>query len=289
MRNVKNTKFCMCYNLHKGGNHMAKKIDSHVQISKAIIKEFRLSKDDGNVYALNLKTLKISVKGPRKIGTINGYYNAEVEKELSDIYETPVGNIIKTLKDVYGCLVTNKPIASVLDSDVENFLIRFQFKLMSRDPSILEGSYEKSVIAKGLGIKPTNSGFSKIVDKTNPEVLFKGYRVLCIFNTSSKSFVSSISGYCVRGSEPSSKQMKLFLPLGPKIALHFVDGETYQSKYAGQEYLLIDNSSINYVESINNWILEHAIKNSNDDIYSNDRGELERLNNSITPPTLQLG
>jgi len=268
---------------------MAKKIDSHVQISKAIIKEFRLSKDDGNVYALNLKTRKISVKGPRKIGTINGYYNAEVEKELSDIYETPVGNIIKTLKDVYGCLVINKPIPSVLDSDVENFLIRFQFKLMSRDPSILEGSYEKSVIAKGLGIKPTNSGFSKIVDKTNPEVLFKGYRVLCIFNTSSKSFVSSISGYCVRGSDPSSKQMKLFLPLGPKIALHFVDGETYQSKYAGQEYLLIDNSSINYVESINNWILEHAIKNSNDDIYSNDRDELERLNNSITPPTLQLG
>ena len=44
---------------------MAKKINSHVQLSKGIIKNFAKSEDDGNIFALNLNTWEIDdKKGP---------------------------------------------------------------------------------------------------------------------------------------------------------------------------------------------------------------------------------
>lgn len=55
-------------------------VDSHVQITNAILKNFRRS--DGKVMYLDLKTGRIGACASGDLGTKNGYYSNDIEKYL---------------------------------------------------------------------------------------------------------------------------------------------------------------------------------------------------------------
>lgn len=173
---------------------MGKKVDSHVKNSKTIIKNFRKSKDDGNTYALNLKTWEIDDKmGPRKIGTVYGYYDSATEDFLSAKYETPMGEIVKILQEWEE---HNK--CEQLTKEQITDIRRFLTMLMVREPSMIDKVEAKTVIAKELGIKPTPSKFVQLLEKTDlVDIFFAKHYPVCVFNEANKTFISSIKGFHV--------------------------------------------------------------------------------------------
>lgn len=255
---------------------MAKKINSHVQLSKGIIKNFAKSEDDGNIFALNLNTWEIDdKKGPGKTGVIKGYFNRETEQFLCNNYETPVGNIIQKLKEFE---TQNKP--AVLAKDEMCAISRFLAMLMTRDPSMIEQTMAKTIIAKFLEIKPTPSRFVRLPEDTDLiKTFFDDHYPVIVFNKSTKSFVSSIKGFCIWKSTGGSYNW--WFPVTPTIAIHFVGKDVFDKLYhrSSSAELPEEESIQNY----NDMMCRAALNGKSEFVFSNKDDELNRLVNEFKP------
>lgn len=78
---------------------MSNTINSHIQNSRFLINELRISQTDGQVHILNLNDYTLSRKGPRELGTELGYFDDETEKYLSKEYEGPLSVLLKKIKE----------------------------------------------------------------------------------------------------------------------------------------------------------------------------------------------
>lgn len=252
------------------------KVDSHVQNSRTIIKNFRKSVEDGNTYALNLKTWNIDEKkGPSKIGIIYGYYNKDTEDFLSAKYETPVGNVIKILQGW-----EEEKTCGLLTNEQQIDIARFLTMLMVREPSMIDKTEAKTVIAKELGIKPTPSEFVHMLEKTNlVNIFFANHYPVCIFNEANKKFVSSIKGFCVWLSVNGS--LNWWFPVTPTIAIQYVGEDVFHNLYNGSSCAVINEDKI--VINYNNLMIESAIKEGNEYIFSSVDDELIRLKEKYNP------
>lgn len=122
---------------------MSNTINSHIQNSRFLINEFRISQTDGQVHILNLNDYTLSRKGPRELGTELGYFDDETEKYLSKEYEGPLSVLLTKIKE------DNNYNISVSDA---NTIADFLVVLFARNPDILPKTYNQTVIAKGLGM-----------------------------------------------------------------------------------------------------------------------------------------
>lgn len=111
------------------------------------MKQFKISSTDGQVHSLDMTNLKLSKKGLGELGTEEGYYDDETEKYLSDLYEGPLSKLLETL--------INNPYHDLSQYDC-NLIGDFLVALYARDPDMLQKTYKKTVIAKGLNI-PINA------------------------------------------------------------------------------------------------------------------------------------
>lgn len=78
---------------------MSNTINSHIQNSRFLINELRISQTDGQVHILNLNDYTLSRKGHRELGTELGYFDDETEKYLSKEYEGPLSVLLKKIKE----------------------------------------------------------------------------------------------------------------------------------------------------------------------------------------------
>lgn len=247
-----------------------KKIDSHVQNSRTIIKNFRKSDEDGNTYALNLKTWEIDdKKGPSKIGVIYGYYDSNTEEFLSSKYETPIGNIVKKLQ---GWEAQNT-VSSLTASEITD-IGRFLTMLMAREPSMIDQAVAKTVIAKELGLKPTPSNFVHMLEKTDlVNTFFDLHYPVVVFNKTDKKFISSIKGFCAWKSV--NETANWWFPVTPTIAIHYVGADVFKDLYKkSSAAVLTDEKSI---EGYNDMMMRAAIRENNVYVFSNTDTELIRL------------
>ena len=77
---------------------MSNTINSHIQNSRFLINEFRISQTDGQVHILNLNDYTFSRKGPRELGTELRYFDDDTEKYLSTKYEGPLSVLLSKIK-----------------------------------------------------------------------------------------------------------------------------------------------------------------------------------------------
>lgn len=255
---------------------MGKKIDSHVQNSRTIIKNFKKSEEDGNTCALDLTTWKIDEKrGPSKIGIIYGYFNKETELFLSSKYETPIGNAVKRIKE----FESNNTIELLTASEILD-IKRYLAMLMVREPSLIEKTVAKTIIAKELGIKPTPSEFVKLLEQTTlVDTFFDNHYPVIVFNKTNTSFISSIKGFYVWKS--IFNDLNWWFPVTPTLAIHFVDKGVFEQLYK-------HNNGAEIVEDIvviehNNKMIESAMNDGNKYVFSNKSEELERLIKKYSP------
>lgn len=72
-------------------------INSHVQITKSILKNFETTNKE--LYYLDFNSDEIKISNSKKLGTIKGYYCPFVEELLCKKIENKVGNIFKDISD----------------------------------------------------------------------------------------------------------------------------------------------------------------------------------------------
>lgn len=248
------------------------KVDSHVQLPKSIINNFRISKENGNVYVLNLDTREIEEKGPKKIGIKYGHYNEMIEELLCKKYEHPL-SLIKNKLEKW-----NQDHAAGMLSEEEIETIKSFLKmLICRDPQMIEDVYSGSVLAKFFGIKPSASDIVRYADKINlnNKYFADNYPVI-IFNNTKVPFVTSISGVYLWKSEFGGNNW--WFPLTPIIAIHFVDKYVFEEMYNNST--CADLFCEDEVKQMNKNIMLQD-KSIFRIIISNDKNELERLNYDV--------
>lgn len=72
-------------------------INSHVQITRSILKNFETTNKE--LYYLDFNSDEIKISNSKKLGTIKGYYCPFVEEFLCKKVENKVGNIFKDISD----------------------------------------------------------------------------------------------------------------------------------------------------------------------------------------------
>lgn len=244
-------------------------INSHVQNSKVVIKQFSISDKDGRVLTLNLKNGLIRKTSPKNIGTKFGYYDDNAEQLLSSKFETPMGIIIKKLKDIEKidrCVNFN-------EKEIEQ-ISRFIIVLFLRSPQIVEGTNIKSIFANLLNIKITPSDIIKTIENTSIiEQFSKNHYPVVIFNENEVKFISSISGLIVYQNKSTSETC-WFVPITPTIAIHYVGDEFFNNVYQNHTSVGISESDVKFY---NEKLTESAIKRGDEVVFSASNDELIRL------------
>lgn len=76
---------------------MQNEVNSHVQNTKSILKNFE--NESRELYYLDLNSNKIEISNSKKLGTIKGYYYLHIENFLHKKVENGIGNIFKDVSD----------------------------------------------------------------------------------------------------------------------------------------------------------------------------------------------
>ena len=246
-------------------------IRSHVQNSKFIIKQFKISDSNGCVRALNILDGSISDKGPMEIGTQIDYYDSDTEQYLSNNYESPFALVVNKFLN---CEIDElSPTFS--ENDIQS-VKKFLIMLFIRKPSLLDESYDKTVIAKALGIKPSPSTFVRLLEQTNlVDELLGDLEIvaICNKNSNNKKFVSSIRGFVAFGN--SKKQIMWWLPISPDFGICFVDKTSFAEIFQNSSYVTIAEDEM--VEFFNDKLAKATIDCGETIIFSSTDLELNRI------------
>ena len=208
---------------------MSNTINSHIQNSRFLINEFRISQTDGQVHILNLNDYTLSRKGPRELG----YFDDETEKYLSKEYEGPLSVLLKKIKEDNNYNITISDANTIAD---------FLVLLFARNPDILSKTYNQTVIAKGLGITITPSNIVQICKRTDlKNKFFDDHYPVILINNTSTNFISSIKG-CAFVMNKETKKTTWYLPLTPKIGIFFVNNEDWKEMFNNATHIDLNDS-----------------------------------------------
>lgn len=117
-------------------------MDSHIQMPKCVLKQFEIKTgaNQGKIYYYNFDNKKICLGCPKTLNTEKDYYGNDAENFLSDEIETPLGQIIKQLKDsLYeekGFRLNQAFIDTILNY-IYALLAKQSIKLMRRSEKLL--------------------------------------------------------------------------------------------------------------------------------------------------------
>lgn len=188
-------------------------MDSHIQMPKCVLKQF-VNKNN-YFYSLDINTKEITKTFPKSVNTEENYYSDEVEKFLSEFYETNIGKVISFSKNN--------------DFDVDSFTVPDGFKeividyanmLISRGKSFQKEIDKSSTYFRFLN-EQTKHDFSVLSVADNSKTIqpFKDFLVTFAINKTSVPFVLPTGGMC---SFTSTYGSIILLPITPVIAFALI-------------------------------------------------------------------
>ena len=218
-------------------------IDSHVQITNAILKNFRRS--DGKVMYLDLTTGKIGACSSGDLGTKNGYFSNEIETYLNKNFEDPYIKVINKIKP----LLRNEKTSVALTVDDEQ-QVKKSIKNM-----ILRSQLVKYSIIKNSQTAPM---FATQIQNQLPFAFSYGfdyfkkiddYKMTILINNTEKQFI--IARNCIY-TIVVKEECWYITPISPKAAVALIPA-SYHGDFFDQS-----DSRIGYIS------LEEDIKYMND-------------------------
>ena len=192
-----------------------KKIQSHIQMPKLLLKRFSYS-DEGFHYYLDVLQGYIGRGHFRSTNTEKGYYSETMEEILNESIETPFSRILQMLDGIDFDSGTFN-----LDLKFEEATKLFLYALLARNPKMIDKGMDESIFLQFLCEQDQHdlmvlSG----VDEAGKMRLFDKYIITFTINKSNVPFVLPISGlyyYSIDGVE------HINLPIGPNLAITLVD------------------------------------------------------------------
>ena len=245
-------------------------VDSHIQITNFILKQFRSK--DGKVLHLDLEENRIRSCSSKELGTEYGYYSDEMEQYLNREIEKPfadfVSKIIRFTKDKSERL--DLPII------VEDICKRFVTAAAYRSRFVMDYSYKNSYTAFLLDDQTNHDQTVFYGTQLDNGIMppLESQRMLVILNQSSRDFVVPRNcWYIVSGGGAQC----IILPVTPNCALELVPenytGNTHNGIEERIEYI-DDPDDIAYM---NNCALQFEYAFNHSFVASASREELSRL------------
>lgn len=245
--------------------------NSHIQITKGILKGFAFKTDDGfKVHYLDMKDLEIKEAKIKLLGSKKFYYNESNEKYLGGI-ETKFGEVATKIKNFEKNKIKHITLNKNDLQDIKNF---FEYTFI-RSEKVLQEVNKYSVVSKIIG--DINHNLLIDMTKENKKVLsyFNEFKINIIINKTTANFVVPRSVYYVL-KKASNKREMYIMPLNKKVAIAMLYKEDFPK--------FIDNGNLYYL-SINDEssilnLNEMAVKyekNSNNQFVVGELDELIRL------------
>lgn len=264
-------------------------VDSHIVLPKFIIKKFRISQDNGNLYVLDIKECKRYEDGYTRIGTKYGYYKDRIENILCKDFEKPISSIFIKIQNADSIITFSQEEIE----EVKNFFVIEFFRKPNIHKQVQNGLVFKDIIKTS-----PSTIISKIDEKSNNKalkdnILVKERYPLILINETDVPFVVSLTGIVLM---TDGKRVNLYLPFSPTRAIWFVEIDEWVEKYGQAAEAAINQNEVKMVEHFNKNVVDDCMKefenadeeNKELNIYkviSNDLKEIERLENYLKNKT----
>lgn len=216
---------------------MEKKINSHVQMSKLLLKPFAHNSQEGlKVWCLDLEKNEITEEKINKLDTIYGYYDEDVE-ELLEKAETAFGNIAKKIKEF-----ESKKISITISPKEANGISQFIQYILLRNEKISKLFKENSLF---LDDNSTHSDVIRYCEIGEPAKILKGYKPNILINKTNKTFV--IPRNVLYIEKMKSREIYI-MPIAPKVAIIMMPTDVFNS--------YITDGILEYAETVEESLIE---------------------------------
>lgn len=264
-------KYNALYNIKETKNQVfiVYAVDSHVQLPKTLLKNFRTG---DYLYFIDTTKNKIFKSSAKNYNTEFGYYSLFFEDYLNNNYEKIITEIIeKSL-----LFIENKEQSVSFKNWNENINKLF-FMSIFRNPKQIKNINKNSAFSQlfDKGYEPEYIAYFGEEMKNN---FIKGYKAIPIVNKTEKNIItlkSLVANLFIDGGVEA-----MVMSLHPKFAIALVPNQYYDEmvKEQGQQtYMLMNNES--EIKKLNKQIYNTA-KFHNEDVIG-IKEDLEELQNSI--------
>lgn len=251
-------------------NEKANDIKSHIQIPKFILKSFSHKTENGNcVYYLDLKDKKIKEEKINTLGTEFGFYDEQVESELSEKYEQPFAKIAKIARGF-----SERKLTTIVLNDYEKTIKDFFTVCMFRSKDSFEMFKNISLTAQ-LFPKGIENLYMKVsLSKIDSFQFFDDFKVNILINSTKMSFVTIRQCYYPINIDDSTCYA---LPINSKAALLLQPEETFQKHMTNNELYYARVSTDEDVTNINYRAFLWEKQFNNDFVVAKEKAELTKL------------
>jgi len=262
---------------------MDKPINSHIQIPKAILRNFSFREYKTNengrivkrdvVYFLDLNRQVIQKGNIKSLGTVEGYYSAEMENYLGTYVEGPLGSLMKDAKQFHQDKISKYEI----DYNIIKNFARYAFL---RSGLVLNKVNKPNAVKSALGALGYNTEKTQEDLLKHPEALqgiFDNYDVNVFENNSAVDLVAPRN--CIYDMRhDKSGNIIWFIPFSPRLAFVLIDKQDAPAE-KGSVFTSNDDQII---RNMNRHALKCEVEANNSFIASQRKQELEELMTHLT-------
>lgn len=205
-------------------------VDSHVQLPKLLLKNFRT---DDNLFYLNTSSNKIIKSSAKNYNTSFGYYSLEFEEYLSIRYEIIISSIIESFLPFI-----NQEVTTITLEDLNKNINKLFFMAFVRNPKYVKEINKHSLTAQ-LFDGGYDAEYLAITGEKMNTNFIKGYTPVPLVNTTNKNLVTIktlVSNLYIDGGIACMAML-----LHPKFAIVLVPNEYYKK-------MIDDQGQQNYLE-----------------------------------------
>lgn len=242
----------------KGTNNkvlIAYAVDSHVQLPKVLLKNFKTGYD---LFILNTSTNKLVKSSATTYNTAFGYYSAEFEEYLSVNYEKIISDIIKIFK-----LFINKEVENITLEDINEKINKLFLMALIRNPKYIKDINDYSFTSQFFDGGYNAEQLIITGEKLNYNFL-EDFTPVPLVNVTNKNLVtikSLVSNLYIDGNIEC-----MVMLLHPKVAIALVPNDYYKQmiEEQGEKTYLQLNDEKNLIRM--NKQIYNCAKFNNDDV-----------------------
>jgi hypothetical protein len=249
------------------------KVNSHIQITKSLLRGFSHDTDGGEkVYYLDLSDNAIKEEKIKTLGTEYGYYNEDIEKFLSKEVECKIGDISKLFKDF-----SKQKNKQLIITTEEKECINEFFKY-----SLIRSTYTIKAVNKASFFSKSFNGYTTndIFQFANDSILvnfFEKFDSDILLNKSNVEFV--IPRNCFYSAMVTDKPTKYVLPINSRTAFILINKCELSNFIIDGKHHYLQISDDDVVNSFNKRALVDEKFFNNAFVVANRKKELEDLQN----------
>lgn len=208
-------------------------VDSHVQLPKLLLKNYRTNYD---LFYLNTSSNKIIKTSAKNYNTSFGYFSLAFEEYLSATYEKIISSIIEMFIPFL-----NQEVRTITLKDFNTSINKLFFMALIRNPKYIKEINEHSLTAQLFDGGYDAEYLAKVGEKMNTNFI-KGYTPIPLVNITNKNLVTIKS--LISNLSIDDRIECMVMLLHPKFAIALVPDDYYNkmlNEQGEQTYLRLND------------------------------------------------